>query len=62
MQIFKENENENENAIVGGPSEIHIIQTKANINDSKDDNDKELSDEEEEEIDNIQIEARMVGK
>lgn len=58
--VFKENENEN--AIVGGPSEIHIIQTKANINDSKDDNDKELSDEEEEEIDNIQIEARMVGK
>ena len=39
-----------------------IIQTKANNKWLKDDNDKELSDEEEEEIDNIQIEARMVGK
>ena len=57
--IFKENENEN--AIVGGPSEIHLIQTKQVINDSKDDKEKE-SDEDEEEIDNIQIEARMVGK
>ncbi|MBQ6631723.1 MAG: helicase-exonuclease AddAB subunit AddA, partial [Romboutsia sp.] len=57
--IFKENENEN--AIVGGPSEIHLIQTKQVINDSKDAKEKE-SDEDEEEIDNIQIEARMVGK
>ena len=57
--IFKENKNED--AIVGGPSEIHIIQTKSNLNDSKDDKDKELL-EDEEEIDNIQIEARMVGK
>lgn len=55
-------ENEDENAIVGGPSEIHIIQTKTSLNNSKDDDEKELSDEEEEEIDNIQIEARMVGK
>lgn len=55
-------ENEDENAIVGGPSEIHIIQTKTSLNNSKDDEEKELSDEEEEEIDNIQIEARMVGK
>ena len=58
--LFKENENEK--AIVGGASEIHIIQTKANSNDLKDDNEKDLSDEEDEEIDNIQIEARMVGK
>lgn len=58
--LFKENENEK--AIVGGASEIHIIQTKANLNDLKDDNEKDLSDEEDEEIDNIQIEARMVGK
>ena len=57
--VFKENENEN--AIVGGPSEIHLIQTKQVINDSKDDKEKE-SDEDDEEIDNIQIEARMVGK
>nr|WP_317333753.1 helicase-exonuclease AddAB subunit AddA [uncultured Romboutsia sp.] len=55
-------ENEDENAIVGGPSEIHIIQTKTSLNDLKDAKEKELSDEEEEEIDNIQIEARMVGK
>ncbi len=55
-------ENDDENAIVGGASEIHIIQTKSKINDLSDDKDREESDEEEEEIDNIQIEARMVGK
>src|SRR5699024_913475 len=59
-ELFKENENEK--TIVGGASEIHIIQTKANSNDLKEDNEKDLSDEEDEEIDNIQIEARMVGK
>ena len=54
-------ESEDENTIVGGPSEIHLIQTKLVSNDSKDDKEKE-SEEDEEEIDNIQIEARMVGK
>lgn len=58
--IFKENENDN--AIVGGASEIHIIQTKPNSSDLKDDKEKDLHEEDEEEIDNIQIEARMVGK
>lgn len=58
--IFKENENDN--AIVGGASEIHIIQTKSNLSDLKDDKEKDLHEEDEEEIDNIQIEARMVGK
>ncbi|MGL5755106.1 MAG: helicase-exonuclease AddAB subunit AddA [Paraclostridium sp.] len=48
---------EEENAIVGGSTEIHLIQ--------KNSKSEELSDEEEEEqeeIDNIQLEARMLGK
>ena len=51
-------ENKNENAIVGGPTEIHIIQ-KSKV-ENLDENTKEKQDEEE--IDNIQLEARMVGK
>ncbi|RDY25964.1 helicase-exonuclease AddAB subunit AddA [Romboutsia weinsteinii] len=52
-------ENEDENTIVGGPTEIHIIQ-KSNKNNSEPDSDNE--EVEQEEIDNIQLEARMVGK
>ena len=58
--IFKENTDEN--AIVGGPSEIHIMQTKAKAEEKNDDKEIENNTEEEqEEIDNIQLEARMVG-
>ena len=58
--IFKENNDEN--AIVGGPSEIHIMQTKAKAEEKNDDKEIENNTEEEqEEIDNIQLEARMVG-
>lgn len=53
--IFKENNDED--AIIGGPTEIHLMQTKANEKDSEEEN-----NEYEEEIDNIQVEARMVGK
>ena len=51
-------ENDNESAIVGGPTEIHLIQ-KSKVEDL-DENTEESQDEEE--IDNIQLEARMVGK
>ena len=47
----------NENAIVGGPTEIHIIQ-KSKVEDLE----KTEERQDEEEIDNIQLEARMVGK
>ncbi|MGL5717985.1 MAG: helicase-exonuclease AddAB subunit AddA [Paraclostridium sp.] len=50
---------EEENIIVGGPSEIHLMQKNSKV-------EKEVEGEEsenvEEEIDNIQLEARMVGK
>ena len=59
--VFKENTNEE--AIVGGPSEIHIMQTKAKTEDKSEGKEKEGDEvSEEEEIDNIQLEARMVGK
>ena len=51
-------ENDNENTIVGGPTEIHLIQK--NKAENLDENIEEAKDEEE--IDNIQLEARMVGK
>ena len=51
-------ENNDENIIVGGPTEVHIIQ-KSKVEDL-DDNTEEKQDEEE--IDNLQLEARMVGK
>ncbi len=54
--IFKEN-NEEE-AIIGGPTEIHLMQTKVKENEVEEEN----LENEEEEIDNIQVEARMVGK
>ncbi|MBO3443141.1 helicase-exonuclease AddAB subunit AddA [Clostridium sp. CCUG 7971] len=57
--IFKENTNEK--ALVGGPSEIHIMQSKLRSEDSSEEKENE-SNEEEEEVDNIQLEARMVGK
>lgn len=57
--IFKENTNEE--AIVAGPSEIHIMQSKLKSEDSSEEKENE-SNEEEEEVDNIQLEARMVGK
>ena len=50
-------ENTNENAIVGGPTEIHIIQ-KSKVESLEEEN----AEKDEEEIDNIQLEARMVGK
>ena len=61
-------ENEDEDVIVGGASEIHLMQTKPRIveenSDNKEEsqNTEEANDSEEEEIDNIQLEARMVGK
>lgn len=45
-----------ENAIVGGSCDVHIIEKKANENLT----DEQL--EEEEDLDNIQIEARAIGK
>ncbi|CEH33037.1 helicase-exonuclease AddAB subunit AddA [Romboutsia lituseburensis] len=59
--VFKDNTNEE--AIIGGPSEIHIMQTKAKSKDVEKSEEKEHDEnEEQEEIDNIQLEARMVGK
>lgn len=62
--IFKENTNEK--ALVGGASEIHIMQTKSKKEEKKidknEDTDIQGNEEEQEEIDNIQLEARMVGK
>ncbi|WP_042275881.1 helicase-exonuclease AddAB subunit AddA [[Clostridium] dakarense] len=57
--IFKENDKEE--VMVGGPSEIHIMQSKLKSEDSSEEKENE-SNEDEEEIDNIQLEARMVGK
>ena len=50
-------ENLEENVIVGGPTEIHLMEKAKKTED-------ELKDEEqpEEELDNIQLEARMVGQ
>ncbi|MGL5507690.1 MAG: UvrD-helicase domain-containing protein, partial [Paraclostridium sp.] len=50
---------EEENVITGGPSEIHLIQKTSKIDKESEDEESENS---EEEIDNIQLEARMVGK
>ena len=50
---------EEENVIVGGPSEIHLIQKTTKVEKSSEDEEAENN---EEEIDNIQLEARMVGK
>ncbi|MEF9991736.1 MAG: helicase-exonuclease AddAB subunit AddA [Romboutsia sp.] len=64
--IFKENIEEN--IIVGGPSEIHIIQKTIRTNEKPNEKTYDIEEEsdnekeEEEEIDNIQLEARMVGK
>ncbi|MDB8791179.1 helicase-exonuclease AddAB subunit AddA [Romboutsia sp. 1001216sp1] len=55
--IFKENTNED--VVVGGPTEIHLME-KASRKDDSETKENESS-EEEEEIDNIQLEARMVG-
>ncbi|MGL6107695.1 helicase-exonuclease AddAB subunit AddA [Romboutsia sp.] len=62
-------ENEDENTIVGGASEIHLIQNKDKDSKEEDKEDTKESNEHneeavetEEEIDNIQLEARMVGK
>lgn len=52
-------ENTDESSIVGGPTEIHLIQKSIKANESGENTDNK---EEEEEIDNIQLEARMVGK
>ncbi|MEG1311219.1 MAG: helicase-exonuclease AddAB subunit AddA [Romboutsia sp.] len=57
--IFKENEKEK--VIVGGPSEVHIMQSNIK-SEYSDGDDKESSEDEEEAVDNIQLEARMVGK
>lgn len=57
-----------ENSIVGGATEIHLIEKNTklgnNIINNKDDNvnNEENEVEEDEELDNIQLEARMVGK
>ncbi|MFR3071935.1 MAG: UvrD-helicase domain-containing protein [Paeniclostridium sp.] len=47
---------EEENAIVGGATEIHLMQKSSKVEESSDE------EEEREEIDNIQLEARMIGK
>ena len=58
-------ENTDEEVIVGGPTEIHLIE-KAQKKDDKlpsEDSDVEIAEDEvQEELDNIQLEARMVGK
>ncbi|VIF66304.1 ATP-dependent nuclease subunit A (ATP-dependent helicase addA) [Clostridioides difficile] len=57
-----------EKSIIGGATEIHLIQKDNKLDDDiindKDDrtNNKESEIEEEEKLDNIQLEARMVGK
>ncbi|UUC43242.1 helicase-exonuclease AddAB subunit AddA [Clostridioides difficile] len=57
-----------EKSIIGGATEIHLIQKNNKLDDDiindKDDrtNNKESEIEEEEKLDNIQLEARMVGK
>ncbi|AXU82209.1 helicase-exonuclease AddAB subunit AddA [Clostridium sp. HMSC19D02] len=57
-----------EKSIIGGATEIHLIQKDNKLDDDiindKDDriNNKEDEIEEEEKLDNIQLEARMVGK
>ncbi|SCJ18349.1 ATP-dependent helicase/nuclease subunit A [uncultured Clostridium sp.] len=48
---------EEENAIVGGATEIHLMQKSSKVEESSDE-----KEEEREEIDNIQLEARMIGK
>ena len=48
---------EEENAIVGGSTEIHLMQKSSKVEESSDENEQER-----EEIDNIQLEARMIGK
>ena len=59
---------DDEEAIVGGPTEIHLMQTKPRlVEDNIEEKEKSQSSDEaieneEEEIDNIQLEARMVGK
>ena len=50
-------ENLEENIMVGGPTEIHLME-KA----QKQDDDQNDDEQVEEELDNIQLEARMVGK
>ncbi len=56
-----------EKSIIGGATEIHLIQKDNKLDDDiindKDDriNNKEDEIEEEEKLDNIQLEARMVG-
>ncbi len=46
-----------ENVVVGGATEIHLIQKNVKIEEND-----ENEGEEQEEIDNIQLEARMIGK
>lgn len=64
--IFKENTDDE--AIVGGPTEIHIMQKSSTKEDDQDIKEKpksskeNIDEEAEEEVDNIQLEARMVGK
>ena len=53
--VFKECEEEN--SIVGGPTEIHLIEKNNKKNENSDE-----EEQEQEEIDNIQLEARMLGK
>lgn len=48
---------EEENSVVGGPTEIHLIQKNSKVNEKDDE-----EEQEQEEIDNIQLEARMLGK
>ena len=55
--IFKENTDEN--VIVGGPTEIHIMNNESSQNEEN--TEEKLSEDVEEEISTIQLEARMVG-
>lgn len=50
---------EEENVLVGGPAQIHLIQK--NIKAKNESDESEENEEEQEEIDNIQLEARMLG-
>jgi ATP-dependent helicase/nuclease subunit A len=48
---------EEDNVFVGGPTEIHLMQKVSKVEENPEDEEQER-----EEIDNIQLEARMIGK
>jgi ATP-dependent helicase/nuclease subunit A len=58
-------ENEDQSTIVGGPVELHLMEKKSNKNEStsEDGEEEEITESaEEEDVDNVQLEARLVAK